>query len=513
MERFSRHYPDWKAPSADGQMIIWPPPDQILAQTLQNQQRLSDAESVRIQGIPLPQLRRRMRQLIGQPDDQPLLGTGHQTELYHPGVWAKNALISAAAARLQGRAVHLAVDTDAPKHLNLRWPPGESIPITDDPRITSAAWSGLLAPPTPQHLNYIASQFEHASRGWDFSPVLPRVLSSLRRLAMESLNLPAALCTATHELDWQLGLRHHVLLAGPVWSSDVFLVFVHDLLANADVAASHYNHALGAYRAEHGISSKMRPMPDLFVGPDAVEAPFWLDDLHSGRRSRPSVFRSDRGWVLELVGGEQFVFEKAVDGWEASGRLQRWLSMARHRISPRALTLTTFVRLMMVDQFVHGIGGGQYDQVTDRLIAWHYGLEPPHFSVTTATMYFPAALGRQRVCLPCVKQELHRLRHSVLGQRKRELVAQIEALPRRSRERAQKYYQMHSELAAAARASGALQRWQQRLLEAQQREKEERILFDRELFYALQPPERLQQMIQQYARQFDAPADAEAVMT
>jgi hypothetical protein len=186
--------------------------------------------------------------------------------------------------------------------------------------------------------------------------------------------------------------------------------------------------------------------------------------------------------------------------------------MTRHRLSPRALTLTTFVRLVMVDQFVHGIGGGQYDQVTDRFIAWHYGVEPPHFSVTTATMYLPAALGRQRVCLPCVKQELHRARHSLLGERKLQLVAQIQALPRRSRQRAQQYYQMHRELAGAAQASGALQRWQQRLLEAQQREKQEQILFDRELFYALQPQDRLRQMIERYARQFEGRADQDAAM-
>jgi exopolyphosphatase/guanosine-5'-triphosphate,3'-diphosphate pyrophosphatase len=38
----------------------------------------------------------------------------------------------------------------------------------------------------------------------------------------------AALTNATHELDWKLGLRHHVLLASPIWSSEPFLVFAHD---------------------------------------------------------------------------------------------------------------------------------------------------------------------------------------------------------------------------------------------------------------------------------------------
>ena len=34
----------------------------------------------------------------------------------------KNALIDAVATKLVGQALHFAVDTDAPKHLALRWP-------------------------------------------------------------------------------------------------------------------------------------------------------------------------------------------------------------------------------------------------------------------------------------------------------------------------------------------------------------------------------------------------------
>jgi hypothetical protein len=501
MQSTQRHYPDWKAPSEDGATIIWPQPAQLLSDTLENQKRLSSADNVLLQNIPLPELRRRMRAFIGHEQQEPLIATGHQSELYHAGVWAKNALINAAAAKLGGQAYHIAVDSDAPKHLTVRWP-GETIPITDDPAIASAGWVSLLAPPTPAHLDEISTKLRAAASGWSFEPILPEVLASLRRLSLESLNLSSALTNATHELDWQLGLRHHALLASPIWSSDVFLVFVHDLLANADSVASHYNGALDAYRADHGIRSHMRPMPDLFVGDDSVEVPFWLDDLHTGRRTRPSVFRCDRGLILELVGGEEFIFEKDVDGWEAASRLQRWLSINRHRIAPRALTLTMFFRLLMVDQFCHGIGGGRYDQVTDRLIGGHFEMEPPKFSVTTATMFFPEALGRQRVCVPCVKQEGHRLRHDLLGERKRELVAQIASLPRRSAQRSTRYFQMHNELSAAAARSDLLDRWQQKLRETQEQEQRDQTLFDRELFYAIQSRERLLEMISRYDAQF-----------
>ena len=65
-----------------------------------------------VQNLPLPQLRRRVRQWVGHQDDsRPLVACGHQTELYHPGVWVKNVVIDAAARALDGQAVHVALDT------------------------------------------------------------------------------------------------------------------------------------------------------------------------------------------------------------------------------------------------------------------------------------------------------------------------------------------------------------------------------------------------------------------
>src|SRR5215218_9981678 len=97
----SPRYADWKAPAEDGRVLLWPEPDELLRDTEQNLRRLNDTHSVLIQGVPLADLRRQMRQWVGHRDhDQPLVAMGHQTELYHAGVWAKNALTDAVAARL-----------------------------------------------------------------------------------------------------------------------------------------------------------------------------------------------------------------------------------------------------------------------------------------------------------------------------------------------------------------------------------------------------------------------------
>jgi len=489
-------YADWKAPDEDGQLLIWPDAGTLLRETRENHQRLSTSD-VRIQNVPLGELRRRQRHWIGHTaDDQPLVGTGHQAELYHPGVWVKDALINAIARKVGGQAYHFAVDTDSPKHLHVRWP-GGSMPISDDPRLSSAAWTGLLDGPTPAHVDELDAAFKEARLGWDFEPVIEGFFEQLKRLAIEQPPLASGLTNAIHQLDWHLGLRHHALLMAPVWSCEPYLVFAHHLLARAGDFAVDYNAALAAYRLDEGITSPGRPMPDLLVGPDEVEAPFWLDDLAGDERQRLTLRRSGNRWSLAAPGDEAFAFDPAEDGYAAAKRLGGFLRRHQFRLAPRALTLTTFFRLLLADQFVHGIGGGRYDQVTDRLIETHFGLEAPRFSVTTATLYFPGARGQKRISLRPLLQEGRRLRHGSFSREKREMADRIATLPRLSRERRELYYQMHAKLNQQV-ASPSMQAWTSHLEEATRQQMKQKTLFDRELFFAVQPEDRLRQMIARY---------------
>jgi hypothetical protein len=59
------------------------------------------------------------------------------------------------------------------------------------------------------------------------------------------------------------------------------------------------------------------------------------------------------------------------------------------RFRPRALTLTTWARLLLADLFIHGIGGAKYDRITDRLIERYYGIKPPDMACVSATVLMP----------------------------------------------------------------------------------------------------------------------------
>ncbi|MBV8780403.1 MAG: hypothetical protein JO353_03310 [Phycisphaerae bacterium] len=505
----ARVYPDWKAPAEDAGWILWPDAGEFLEQTRQNHARLRAADGVRIQNTPLNELRPATRAQLGHADDQILIATGHQTELHHPGVWAKNLLLSAAAPRLDARALHIAVDTDAPKHLTLRWP-GEvrpqSEPLSDDPSVGEAAWSGLLPPPSEQWLQHLATktQTDPSLRYAGGEPsLLPDFWPLMRSTSRTTASLDQALAGAMHALDRSLGLHYELAVASTLWDGSGFRSFAHHILARAREFAADYNGALASYRKQVGIRSTMHPMPDLFTGPGAVETPFWLDHLETGKRQRPSVFDDEHGFRLEVMDGESFWFDPDIDATTAAELFGAFLKRNSLRLSPRALTLTMFIRLLLADQFVHGIGGGRYDQVMDDIVQRHFRFDPPTFSVTTATLIFPGAAGRERVCIACLKGDGHRLKHAVLGHAKRPLVERIESLPRKSPVRAEAFAELHRQRHAALLASEPIRQWQAHFEHAQATQQREKTLFDRELFYVLQTRQRLEMLIDRYREAFE----------
>ena len=93
-------YDDWKAPKADGQALLWPDGAALVEQARRTHDRLARCDA-RVQGRPLSELRAAARAFVGLGDGLAFV-TGHQSELYHPGVWAKNLALHHAAESAGG---------------------------------------------------------------------------------------------------------------------------------------------------------------------------------------------------------------------------------------------------------------------------------------------------------------------------------------------------------------------------------------------------------------------------
>jgi len=406
----------------------------------------------------------------------------------------KNVLISAIAEKHDVRPMHIAVDTDTPKHLQLRWP-GGSVDVSDDLLLKTGEWSGQVHVPTQGHFQKIEERFTSAASEWNFQTSIAPFFEQFKKMAGTRAALPEAILRSAMAVDASLGLKYDAQILSPILVAPPYLALVHHIAADIEKFASIYNAALADYRRENKISSPTRPMPDLRVSDDSVELPFWFDNLATGDRSRAQVVKDNGRWHLLADAGE-FSFDPTLSADVAAERFGEFLNLHQLRLSPRALTLTSFFRLLLVDNFVHGIGGGRYDQVTDQILQRYWGIAAPKFAVTTATMFFPDAGQRSGVCIPCVKQELHHVAHNFLP--KQTYLAAITAAPRKSAERKRQYVAMHHTLQIARPTADAVNDLRRQLEQTIEQKKREKVLFDRELFFAIQPRERLETMIAKY---------------
>ena len=243
-------YGDWRAPKHDGGLLVWPDPATLPAVAAENRAKIDRAGDLAFAGTDLRTLRDRARAFVGHDGDAPLFVTGHQSELHHPGVWVKNAVVHAAANAAGGGGLHVAVDTDQPKHLTLRWP-GFEMPVSDDPHRRGAAWAGLVEPPTPAHLETLLSAADLPANVAEFLADCRRFLID-QRDSPSPMTLPAVLADAGHKLDWRLGLRHSVVMLSGLLECESWAALVLEVARDAGSFRDDYNAALREHRAANG---------------------------------------------------------------------------------------------------------------------------------------------------------------------------------------------------------------------------------------------------------------------
>lgn len=403
---------DYEVPAGDGELLADPPPASW--PDVGREVAASAADwSATLQGGSIGELRRRARaeavavaveytRELGLdppeaydegPDDLDglLAVTGHQPVLAHPGVWAKNLLIDDLARSRGWVGINLVVDHDAVGAVCVNVPrkdadgalgvdycclvreaqgvPYESMPVpTLDllerwvgdvrERLASAGVPGALA----------------AFESW----------SGLAREALAgSVSIGDLLTRARRAYEGPLGTRYLELPVSRLAGGDTFLTFAMDLCGRAAELRLIYNRALAEYRELREIRSPANPLPDLDVDGDMIEMPFWIV-TEDGRREALWVGR--RADTLVLNCGSCTAVE--VDALDPALALSA-LRQKGVAIRPKALTLTLFVRLFVADLFLHGIGGGKYDVLTDELMGAVYGIGPPPYAVASMTMRLP----------------------------------------------------------------------------------------------------------------------------
>jgi hypothetical protein len=219
---------------------------------------------------------------------------------------------------------------------------------------------------------------------WPFRPFLPTFWEEAVRQRSRTPLLGERLVAARRHFERSWGCANFELPLSHLCATPTFSLFAHHVLSNLGRFHEGYNGAVREYRRRHGIRSRNHPVPDLGHDGEWLEAPFWAWRAGAGRRSRLFV-RRDGGRLSLRVGGESW------PDLPATFAADRWSDMERAglKVRTRALTTTLYARLFLADLFIHGIGGGKYDELTDVIVRRFFNVEPPDFLVLTGTLRLP----------------------------------------------------------------------------------------------------------------------------
>jgi hypothetical protein len=329
--------------------------------------------------------------------DAPFVVTGHQPELFHPGVWVKNFAITGLARAAGGTAINMIVDNDIPKGAYVRVP--EQTPAGLRSRLVAFDdWTGE-APFEDQQLRELAL-FEsfpdhvHAVlRSLVANPLLDRFWSHVLSLpidmpARDMVGRRFARARRLVEADW--GYHNLEVPLSDLCETDGFRWFASHLLAQLGRFQTVHNEALDRYRALYHIRSKNHPVAALGRQGDWLEAPFWVWRA-TGPRRRPLLVRQAARSMELRIGGEDssFIQLPLAPDREAccAVKVLRTLPELGIRLRTRALTTTMFARFLLGDLFVHGIGGAKYDELGDEIARCFFRIEPPGFLTLSMTLH------------------------------------------------------------------------------------------------------------------------------
>jgi len=402
--------------SAKNGAILAEPPLIDIEPVLQSNRRLFQHGTVAILGRSLAEMRDQARaeavatareylseagQGVSDHGTQLLLLGGHQPELFHPGVWLKNFALAGLARTVRGTALNLVVDNDIAKSTTLRVPArsiaanmGVLVAERDQPwllRLPFDAWNGD-APyeerPVRDETLFatLAERAESWTRDWNFAPLLPRFWAEARKQAVRTSLLGERFAAARRAIEHVWGCRNLEAPISRLCRGATFAWFAADVLCNLPSFHDVFNRAIRDYRKQHGIRSRNHPMPELVRDDDWLEAPFWAWQA-GGRRGR--LFVQAQKSALHLRAGTDV--RASLDSSSPSVLVRDFQAIQGTgvRIRTRALTTTLFARMLVADVFMHGLGGGLYDVVTNEVIRGYYGMTPPHFMILTGTLRLP----------------------------------------------------------------------------------------------------------------------------
>lgn len=398
-------------------------------------------EDLAWRGRTLSDWRALTRRELGLPDDAIIIATGHQAGFWHPGILAKfmaaDALVESLGRGTRSAcALHLVVDQDDNNCVMLELPVIDRDGVLYDVNqsiVRLPAGAEVVSTSADSHLNRPTGEIpalepvdaasELLNRGkahttadgrW-IKPALDSIPESLRRIeaalrahrSASSLALQMAEAAQAEFASWMQ--KPALLCASRLLDTTFGRALIDEIARDPAACVKHYNLAVG--KGDGDVRPLERQNSDW-------EMPLWSIDAEGKRRP---AFAADLA------------------------------STDSAPLRPRALLMTAIMRLVVCDLFIHGKGGFEYDRAMEQWIHDWLGLPVCPMSMASADLRLPfpeVEVVNQRDLERMFsghRRLLHdpEMRDHDMSARKRQWLREIDALPRRSRERHQKFIDYH----------------------------------------------------------------------
>lgn len=415
----------------------------------------------------------RFREQLGLSTTKPIVMSGHQAQLWHPGILAKLFAAGTLAEQAGAEFVWLVVDTDTNDALSMRVPvrtgngPMHDVTLDFVPPVKRGVTkpTGFTDAVTPADLSF-ADGARPATK-----EIAARLEAIHAALAAHSGEASAAKQVTRAMFDLLDGL---VTIPKIVYASEIADTELFDTVRAmaADDPGGFAGSFNDAVEQTPGSGVAQLSIPN-------EELPMWrIDDR--GRRQRARAGDA-RGTEPLLPGG---------------------------------MLMTGMMRLAGCDLFIHGTGGRDYEPINDAWLALIMNAELAPFTTASATLLLEFdnqgvvsqhEARQSRWHAHHAKHEPALLGEDELQQTKREFVAEIQSLPRRSAERNAKYHELQRMLEGMRQTHAEdLSQLRDSADKLEQRAAEYRLRTDRTWSTALHSKERLTQLGRSIADEFIA---------
>lgn len=294
------------------------------------------------------------RRELGLPVDRPMVMSGHQATIWHAGILAKALASEAIADAARAACVWLVVDQDSERASEIRHP------YLGDDGVWSTA-SVRLRSQASDPADDVAACSLPAQRPPDPHPTLPggtpecvrsgitRVLAAFDRHS-DAPDAAQQAALATSDLIADIMHPPQMIFASSIARTSLFRSLIDRMVQSPEQAALAYNRAV-AQRPHVGIAPlKVDEVQDLY------EMPLWAIEPGKPRRR---VYAHDLGQI------------------------------DHGSLAPRALLMTGILRWAACDLFVHGVGGGHYDPITEQWLGEWLGATLAPGVVASADVLLP----------------------------------------------------------------------------------------------------------------------------